>query len=391
VAYFAPYIDESGYHMPTYTDIRDYYIAQARTIFGADIYLEIDSQDYQWISVVANAVYDAFLAEQAAYNSRSPATAIGVPLDTLIKLNGIKRLKAVASTCYVTITGTTGTTITGGIIADASDNPWSLNSPIIIGSSGTVTAYATCQVPGPITADPGELSKIVTPTFGWTSVTNTDPATVGADQESDAQLRSRQTISTAQPSRTVMEGIKGAIAAVSGVGRFVVYENETNVDDENGLPGHSITAVVEGGADADIGEAIARKKGPGCYTNGDVSVSVTDQQGVASTIRFYRPAEVPIVVVVNVKQLPGYTTDTTDLIKSAVADFISSLSIGDDLLISSLWGAAVMANPVPTKPYFSVLGITAARHGNSQGTADIVIDFNEVTLGDVANITVNVT
>lgn len=391
MSYFAPYIDAAGLHIPSYTDTRDFLINNAKTIFGSDIYLGDDSQDYQWISAVASVIYDSFLTSQAVYNSRSPATSIGSALDGIVKINGIKRLPAVYSTCYVTLTGTVGTTITNGIAGDANGYNWSLSSPIVLDITGHATALATCQTAGPITANPGQINKIVTPTFGWTSVTNALAASVGAEVEADAQLRSRQAISTAQPSRTVLEGVKGAIAAIAGVARFTVYENDSSTVDANGLPAHSVTAVVEGGVNTDIAKAIYNKKGPGCYTNGSVVVAITDNYGVSATIRFDRPAYVDIDVVINLKQLPGYTTQTTDNIKSAVAEYISSLTIGDDLTISSLWGAALSANNVPTKPIFSITGLTAARHGGTQGTTDIAVAYNEVTRGNTAYITVNVT
>jgi uncharacterized phage protein gp47/JayE len=389
MAYFAPYIDETGFHMPMYTDIRDQMIADAQSIFGSDIYLGIDSQDYQWISVVASIIYDSFLTAQAAYNGRGPSTAIGSGLDVIVKLNGIKRAPPLYSTCYVTLAGTAGATVINGVVGDVNGYSWNLTSPITFDGTGAATALATCQTSGPITANPGEINKIVTPTLGWSSVTNTLPATVGANKETDAQLRSRQAISTAQPSRTVLEGVKGAIAAVSGVTRFIVYENETNAADADGLPAHSITAVVEGGADADVAQAIFSKKGPGCYTNGTTAVNVVDAYGNTVPIRFYRPTYVDIDVVINVKKLSGYTTDTKTSIQNATSAYENSLSIGDDLSVSSLWGAALGANTIPTKPLFSITGLTAARHGGVQGTDDIVIAFNEVTRGNVSYISVN--
>lgn len=388
--YFSPYIDASGFHIPAYTDIRDQLIEDAKSIFGQDIYLEDDSQDYQWISAVANIIYDSFLASQMVYNSRGPSTAIGSPLDVIVKLNGIKRKPAVYSTCYVTLTGTAGTMITNGIVSDVNGNSWSLNSPIILDGTGQATAFATCQASGPVTANPGQINKIMTPTYGWTSVTNAVAASIGSNVESDAELRSRQAVSTAQPSKTVLEGLKGAIAAVTGVTRFLVYENDTNVTDSKGLPAHSITSVVEGGDDSEIANAIFSKKSPGAYTNGTKAVSVADSYGTPATIRFYRPTYVDIDVVINVKQLAGYTSQATVDIKSAVAAYNNSLMIGDGLSISSLWGAALSANTVPNKPLFSITSLTAAKHGQPQGTADIPIAFNEVTRGTIQNIAVNV-
>lgn len=53
MAYFSPYIDLTGMHIPTYADIRDELISMMKQIFGQDIYIDVDSQDYQQISIFA--------------------------------------------------------------------------------------------------------------------------------------------------------------------------------------------------------------------------------------------------------------------------------------------------------------------------------------------------
>lgn len=391
MAYFAPYIDETGLHICTYQDIVDDQVAQAKAIYGQDIYLEPDSQDYQYISSFALKIHDCHQAIQAAYNSRGPSTAIGATLASLVKLNGIKPKKATYSTCPVILTGTPGTLITKGVVQDISGYNWNLPPSVSIEAGGTADVTATCQTAGSIKANPGDINKIVTPTYGWTSVTNTDYAMVGAPVETDSQLRGRQAISTAQPSRTVLEGTEGAIAAVSGVTRHKLYENDTAVVDANGLPPHSITALVEGGADADIAQAIYSKKGPGCYTNGTSSVDITDSFGQTTTIRFDRPSYVDIDVVINVKQLTGYTTATTTAIKEAIATFLNSMTMGVNTVpVNNFYGPALSVQDL-SNPTFSVTSVTAARHGDIQGTADIVTAYNEALRGNTAYVTVNVT
>jgi len=390
VTYFAPYVDSAGLHICSYQDIVDSLVATAKGIYGSDIYLEPDSQDYQFISAFASKAYDAMQSLQAAYNSRGPGTAIGSALAGVVKLNGISPKAATYSTCVVTLTGTVGAAISNGVVQDTSGYKWNLPNSVTIGAGGTVDATATCQTAGPIAANPGDINKIVTPTYGWTAVSNAGYATMGAAAETDSQIRSRQAISTAQPSRTVLEGTKGAIASVSGVTRFMVYENDTNSTDADGLPAHSITAVVEGGADADVAQAIYGKKGPGCYTNGTTSVILTDEYGLPVTVRFYRPSYVDIDAVVNVKQISGYTTQATANVIAAVVAYLNSLTIGDDLPVSSLWGAALSVQNL-TKPTFSITSLTAAEHGGVQGTADIITAFNEVVRGNADYVTVNVT
>ena len=64
MAYTAPYIDDAGLHIPTYADIRDDLVEQFKSIYGQDIYLENDSQDYQ-------KTYDTMQLLQIVYNNHS--------------------------------------------------------------------------------------------------------------------------------------------------------------------------------------------------------------------------------------------------------------------------------------------------------------------------------
>lgn len=389
--YFQPFVDSSGIHVPTYSDIRDELITQARSIFGNDIYLEPDSQDYQFISIFAAKCYDAMQAAVLAYNNRSPMTAVGTGLDSLVKLNGLTRKTAVYSTATVTITGSSGTVITNGVIADVSNTKWNLPATFIIPGGGSINVTATCQISGAIVANPEDITKIVTPTYGWSSVTNAAAATIGSSIEQDSELKARQSISTSRPSQTRLEGTKGAIAEVSGVTRFSVDENDTSSTNSNGTPAHSIWPVVEGGTDSDVAEAIFNNKGVGGGTYGTTTVTVADVYGGTTDIKFSRPTYKDIDVTVNVKALTGYTTDITAQIKANLVSYLNSLEIGEDLTISSLWGTALTAMSNLRTPMFSISGLTAALHGGSLGTTDIVMAFNEVTRGNISNITVNVT
>lgn len=391
MAYFTPYIDETGMHIPTYIDTRDQLISDAKSIFGQDIYLGIDSQDYQWISTVSEKMYDAFQLAQLVYNNRGPNTAIGSGLDSIVKINGIKRKVETYSTCYVSLTGIPNAIVNNGIAVDKSNIKWDLPPSVAISATGvTDNILATCEIPGPIVANPGDIASIFNPMYGWTGVYNNVNAELGSNVEGNSELRTRQSNSTANPSKTVLEGTKGAIGQITGVTRFKVYENDTKVADANGLPGNSITCVVEGGADSDIANAIYMHKGPGCLANGNTTINVLDQYNEPTSIGFIRPTYVDIETVINIKQIKGYTTATTDTIKKNAQDYLNSMEIGGDLAISSLWGTALMAMPSLASPMFSVTSITAARLGDTQAATDIPIAYNEVCRGNINNVTVNV-
>ena len=123
---------------------------------------------------------------------------------------------------------------------------------VTLGATGSLVVTATCQTPGAITPALGDLSLIATPQAGWVSVVNNSTAQVGQPVEADAQLKARQALSVASPSQTMLAGTVAGIAALSGVTRYNVLENPTNVTDGNGTPAHSITCVVEGGADSSV-------------------------------------------------------------------------------------------------------------------------------------------
>ena len=91
MAYFAPYIDASGLHMPTYEDrLAD--LAEAyRGIFGIDSELSESVPDYQLLSVFAKALDDVSALCLQAYDSRNPMYASGSALDLLLPQYGITR------------------------------------------------------------------------------------------------------------------------------------------------------------------------------------------------------------------------------------------------------------------------------------------------------------
>lgn len=377
--YVPPYIDNTGMHIPTYSEIRDDLIQQMKSIFGEDIYIDEDSKDYQQISIFAKKIFDTNALGLLVYNNRTPNTAIGIGLDNLCALVGITRKPATYSTVQLTITGNAGTTITNGKATDGTYT-WNLPASVMIPDNGTIVVEATCDVSGSITAAANTINTIATPTFGWLSVTNTYVASAGVDVETDAELRGRYANATYQPSKTVLDGLLENIEALEGVTRSKIYENDTNEADSNGLPAHSITAVVEGGEDNDIATAIYFKKTPGCYTNGTTAVDLTTLSGNEVTIRFYRPTNVNVLVRIVIKRLPGYNSSYAEDIKDAIFNYISNMDIAETVYRSILWSVAVQTMTSINSPAFSVLGIQLALNLQSFADQDISVAFNEVAV-----------
>ncbi len=394
MTYQAPEITSAGLSIPLYSDILSYYVTGVQNIYGSQIYLGPDSADYQMLSIIALNAYDCMNGLQLAYNSFGASTVYGSAQDALYKINGLTRKVPSYSTCpTVVVTGTAGITINNGKIQDGAGNLWDLPATVLIGGGGTVTVTAICETIGAINAAPGTLTTIATPTYGWTSVTNTGAAVAGQPVETDSQFRSRQTTSTAIASVSPLNATEAAIASIEGVTRYVIYENPTSssATDPNGLglPPHSITAVVEGSTPSIIATTIWQTKTPGCYTNGSTTIDVTDQYGNVTPIAFYILAYTPIYVTLNVHKLTGYTTAITTAITTALVNYLNSLAIGETVLISALQAVTMSANPNIARPVFSLSNIYSGTSSSPGSSVDIPIAYNYASQSVTANIVIN--
>ena len=91
MSYFAPYIDETGLHMPTYEERLEELMTAYRQIFGEGIVLDPAVPDYQLLSVFARALDDTSALVLDDYNSRNPGYATGTGLDLAAQQYGISR------------------------------------------------------------------------------------------------------------------------------------------------------------------------------------------------------------------------------------------------------------------------------------------------------------
>jgi len=383
-------IDANGITAPSYNDIYSSLQASFYQIYGSDAYITPDSQDGQLLAIFAQAMHDANQATIMAYNNFSPATAVGVGLSSVVKINDISRAVASASQVDVTLTGVAGTIINNGVVGDTLGNKWNLPGYVLIPPAGTVTVTATSQALGAIPATVGSITKILTPVTNWQTVTNADSASLGEPVESDGQLRSRQAVSPALNSKTVAQGIEAALLAIPGVTYLKLYENDTNTTDSNGLPAHSIGVVIEGGDATTIANTILVTKGVGVATYGTTTVAVPDISGAMRNINFSRPTLVPIKAEVWLTAGSGYTSVIGAELTQAIADYINNdLSVGDDVIVIRLYVPAMLDGAADSLTY-KVTALQAALVTGSLGTTDIVIAFNAKATCNTADILLTV-
>ena len=385
-------VTAEGISAPDYQTVLDTITGYFQQIYGSDAYLDPDSKDGQMVALVALAIHDANNKAISVYLSFSPATAQGDALTSNVKINGITRRAATNSTVDLLLTGTVGTTITNGSVRDTNSVIWNLPATVVIGTDGTVVATATCASSGAVAAVAGSVNGINTPTRGWASVTNPLAATVGIAAETDAELRVRQSQSVALASLTPFDAVDGAIANVEGVTRHKLFENDTETTDANGLPAHSISAIVEGGDATEIANTIRSTKGQGVSTYGTTAVIVTDKYGNPYTIRFSRPVDVPIYVSITIQALTGYSSEVGDEMKAAVAAYINSLAIGDSVLLSRVYSPANLGVVSGGNArYYDIMELLIGRTAEGVAAANVVLAYDESASCSVDNIALVVT
>jgi len=398
MAYSPPVVTSAGLILNGFTNIQNALLGAYQSIYGSTTYLGNDSADYQWISALALKLTDNESLCQLSYNARSPLTAVGSDLDSILKLNGLTRLVSTPSTVSLLLGGSAGKVINSAVVSDSNGILWQLPAGVTIGVGGTVSATAVCQQSGAISAAANTITNPVGGfTAGWSSVTNLSPANVGTSVESDSNARARQSISVALPSSTRLAGTTAEVLAVPGVTRALVLENQTAVTDSYGNGGHSMTATVEGGVPLAIATAIFNNRGIGCNTQGATATAMTitpvtdPNSGVVTEIGYIVASLVPIYVSLSVHGLTlGFTTATQNAIVAAIVAYLNSLGIGEEVTQSALYGAALSVISNLSLPTFSIRAMTLGTAASPTGTTDLTLLFYQVATCATADVVLTV-
>lgn len=161
---------------------------------------------------------------------------------------------------------------------------------------------------GTIQALQGALNVIeVTPSGDLDRVENTDDAILGNLVETTPEFRERRNLTLGALGGGTPEAIKGIILDVPGVSEVIVFINDTDFVDINGLSPHSVEVLVTGGADQDIFDALtgnASQKGAvsgGIRQHGNITGTVLDSSGNLQPSAFSRLAQIQIRVITTIE------------------------------------------------------------------------------------------
>lgn len=332
-------------------------------IFETDeeVTLIAGTDEIQTIGFNASPVSGAFtlkynLEETSSLAYNASNTDVQTALNALSSLSGVTVTGSIAADFIVTFAGDDGKqdqpllTVGTNTLSPATNITISETTPGVPQGSTSMT----CTENGITVANSGTLTEIVTSLSGLDRTFNTEDATLGRLVETDAELRIRR-LNQLQISRNgPVESIKTAILDLNDeeyetlpqITDAIVYENTTDAVDAKGLPAHSIMAVVrqEGDVitrDQEIAEKIYSSKAAGIETSyglatgGDaVTKTVEDSSGISHTIKFARPTEVEIALILdNFETDSSYPSDGDAQLKTYITTWGNALGVGIDIIV----------------------------------------------------------
>lgn len=416
----------TGYVTPTVDQIRNDFNTLMRAKFGQSLDLGDSDPVGFAIGIFSAALVSAYQANQVAWSAIDPDAATGVGLDSVSLLTGTFRVAASSSQVLVSFTGADATPISSGFVVSTSSTgikfatkapaittlnaSWAATTLYTTGQrvtnggksyvakvggtsagaggptqttgtqvDGTVTwlwigtgvatvdVWTYSQLTGPLVAIAGDVTAIATPTAGINTAYNQADATLGTNLQTDQGLRLFRAGELALDGNATFNALRAALlnqTNVPGSTGVNLFNNVTDATDANGVPPHSIIALVTGGADQDIYNTLFNSVPVGIRTAGSQTGTVVDGQGVSQSVSFSRPVNVPIYVRMSLTKLVNtYAGDVN--MQTIVAAAGNARAVGADAIASALAAAAFAGDSsvidVPqTLIYTDVIGTPVA-------------------------------
>lgn len=294
-------------------------------IYGSDINVASNTPDGQMINIYALSKIDILNLSVAIYDSFDPDQAVGIALDSIAQISGLTRHAGTYTEVAVTVTVSANLNLTGldtttpFTIQDANGNLFSLIDSASLTTGANVLNFRSANI-GFIQILANTLTTPVTIVSGVTTVNNaTTPYQVGSNQETDSNFRLRRQASTAFPAQGPLQALFAGLNSLTGVAQSVVYENNTNAVDADGIPAHGIWVIMDGGVAADIAETIYKYRNLGVPMAGAESEIVTQIDASTITINYDNVINQILYVRFHLTSLDGSSIDT-DAIKEGLED-----------------------------------------------------------------------
>jgi uncharacterized phage protein gp47/JayE len=254
------------------------------------------------------------------------------------------------------------------------------NSEEIVHAGGAISGVVfEAEEVGPILLPADTLTQIANPIVGFSGVTNPEAGVTGKDEETDTELRIRRELELARRGSSTVDAIRADILEVDGVTSCLVVENVTDVVDANGTAAHGVQAIVRGGVDQEVADALWFAKAAGIETTGSEVETVTDSQGNTHTTRFNRAVALGWYGLLRINVDQTIAPDDDGVIALDIGERLEAAGIVPELPTGQDVRRAEIIRVLMTCPY--VVDVTEVSIDTSAiagpMTSNVVVDFNE--------------
>lgn len=334
------YIDDSGTIVPDTSQVLADVQTEFLTAFGSDLVIDPGTPQGALIALFAAERIALITNNAELANQINPNIAGGVFLDAIWALLGGQRAPSTYSQVLATVTGIAGTIIPTSVVAlTTSGDSFSPVSIITIGSGGTATGIFQATTLGPIAVPVATLTQIQTGVFGWETVTNTVPGTVGTAAQSDAAVRALRQNTLALQGTALPLAIQSALYGLNiGVTSLTFQENVTastvTINGVSMLP-HSIYVCVTNSAPLVLLQVV-------CVVTGAPGTVIPAGSEVSDGTNVYKS-----LAPIEIDQTGNGSGIFQALLSTAPAQAANTLTT----IVTSVSGWSTVNNPLPNTAY----------------------------------------
>jgi len=315
-----------------------------------------------------NAIYAAALAElwellEDLYQGGYVDTATGQALSYICALTGTIREVATRGTHTARFFGAIDDVVPLHTEYYPNGRPGSVFRTTVETTLTTTFANIATETVTPgsssyVLTSEGENLTMPNPPTGITAVETVayGDSTLGSDEETDADLRTRREAEIARPGSATAEAMRSDLLLVAGVDAAFVFENPTAYTDANGVPPYAVECLVHSQtapawAAQDVVDAIWTGKPAGTETYGGTSGVAEDSAGNNHTINYSTAADVRLYIEMSMSYDSEVFADDAAA-KLAVHTVLSAWALSDLTLGEDVYAAMIIEQAM------TVAGIT---------------------------------
>ena len=156
---------------------------------------------------------------------------------------------------------------------------------------------------------------------GVDGIINVDQGSIGRQRETDEEALRRHEDEIGSPGRSTRRAIRDQLRRVPGVVEAEVVLNNSDLTSADGIPPHSVEAIVQGGLDEDIAEALSTTVAGGIRSHGTEGPFVVAEPGLNELHSFTRPTPIYLTMTATVTPAAGKVISGVELARAQSAIF----------------------------------------------------------------------